>query len=359
MTDFLGDLRALPGFTLGFFGVQLEGAREVPRKDLVWALMVASEDDEAWVGGGIEFDYEPGGRRLEEAAKGSKALRAVVRALGGSAPLGATRLQASFSFGLDTLTWTTQFQFGSTQEITLAKIVLDLMAFIRNAVAAAQTTDPEFLEVSQVDTKKIADVHGLILTAIIFQSASLIALVLAAYKLPVWFSERLPTIASASAVFASFMQFVGIVTFSSSGLEKAFCDALDPTPDVSKLPCGMGACCAHSARAVNASSCSPPLASFSRPSRSAHRLWLLVRRGCDFLLDAVGHRLLALGALGRRRRGAPRQRQRRRQRQRELRLQDRRRRRGERRHARARGRHDACGRLPVGLGAARRAEAGD
>ena len=69
MTDFLGDLRALPGFTLGFFGVQLEGAREVPRKELVagrwraaialaflvWALMVASEDDEAWVGGGIEF----------------------------------------------------------------------------------------------------------------------------------------------------------------------------------------------------------------------------------------------------------------------------------------------------------------
>jgi hypothetical protein len=190
-----------------------------------------------------EFDYTPGGRRLSEAVADNKSLRAVVRALGGAAPagaLGATRLQASFSFGLDTLTWSAQFVFGATQEVTLAKIVLDLLAFIRNAVAAAKTTDPEFLEVSQVDTRKLADVKGLILTAIIAQSASLIALALAAWKLPVWFSAHLPAFSSVSAVFAAFMQFCGIVTFASSGLEKAFCDALDPTPDVSKLPCGMG-----------------------------------------------------------------------------------------------------------------------
>ena len=67
MTDVVADVRALPAFALGFFGVQLEGAREVPRKDLVagrwrsalalaflvWALMIASEDDEEWVGGGV------------------------------------------------------------------------------------------------------------------------------------------------------------------------------------------------------------------------------------------------------------------------------------------------------------------
>ena len=255
--DFVGDLRALPAFALGFFGVQLEGARDVPRKDLVagrwraalvlaflvWALMVASEDDEEWVSGGVEFDYTPGGRRLEDAARGSKAMRAVVRALGGAAPagaLGATRLQAYFSFGLDSLTWNAQFQFGSTGEITLAKIVLDLMAFIRNAVAASRTTDPEFLEVSQVDTTKIADVHGLVFTAIFFQSFSLLTLAFAAWKLPVWWSERLPAASSACAVLGAFFQFCGVVTFASSGLEKAFCDALDPTPDISKLPCGMG-----------------------------------------------------------------------------------------------------------------------
>ena len=162
MDSMIADLRALPGWALGFFGVQLESAPTLPRAELVagrwrssialafltWALMTASEADEEWVGGGVEFDYTPGGRRLTDgpAPRGSAAaaLRAVTRALGGAAPadaLGATRLQASFSFGLDTLTWSAQFVFGATQEVTLAKIVLDLMAFIRNAVAAAKTTE--------------------------------------------------------------------------------------------------------------------------------------------------------------------------------------------------------------------------
>ena len=258
MAHLLDDLRALPGAALGFFGLQIDGARELPRSELVagrwrssialaflvWALMTASEADEQWVGGGVEFDYEPGGRRLAaEGDRGAAALRAVTRALGGAAPagaLGATRLQASFSFGLDTLTWSAQFVFGATQEVTLAKIVLDLLAFIRNAVAAAKTTDPEFLEVSQVDTRKIADVHGLIATAIVFQSASLLLLVLSAWRLPTWGSAHYAKLSSASACMAAFMQFCGVVTFAASGLEKAFCDALDPTPDVSKLPCGMG-----------------------------------------------------------------------------------------------------------------------
>jgi len=91
-----------------------------------------------------------------------------------------------------------------------------------------------------VDTRKIADVHGLIATAIVSQTASLVLVMLCAWRLKAWGSQYYAAVASGSAVMGAFMQFCGVVTFAASGLEKAFCDALDPTPDVSKLPCGMG-----------------------------------------------------------------------------------------------------------------------
>jgi hypothetical protein len=253
------DLLAVPGWLLGFFGFQLGSAAKLSPAELVagrwrssillaflvWTLMTASEADEAWVAGAVTFDYTPGneGRRLASGG-GEAALRSITRALGGAAPagaLGATRLQASFLFGLDSFLLRTEFVFESSQEVTLATIVLDLMAFIRNAVAgAAAGTEAEFLELSKIDTRKIADVHGLVTAAIVFQSFSLAALIICAWKVPVWFRQHMPAISCASAAMGAFMQFCAICTFAASGLEKAFCDALDPTPDVVKLPCGYG-----------------------------------------------------------------------------------------------------------------------
>jgi len=105
---------------------------------------------------------------------------------------------------------------------------------------AAAGNDPEFLELSKIDATKIADVHGLVFAAIFFQSFSLAALLIVAWRIPIWFAKHMPTISCAGAALGSFMQFCAICTFASSGLEKAFCDALDPTPDVVKNPCGYG-----------------------------------------------------------------------------------------------------------------------
>lgn len=184
------------------------------------------------------------GRRLEGAAAPARGSSALLRALArAAAPAGLAapaRLQASFSFGLDTLTWSTQFVFGASGETTQAKIVLDLLAFIRNAVAASKTTDPEFIELSQIDVSKISSTRDLLTAAIVGQSFSLIMLVLCAWKIPVWLLARFPQFASGAAVFAAFFQFVSVVNFAAAGLEKAFCDSLDPDPTVTLLPCGQG-----------------------------------------------------------------------------------------------------------------------
>ena len=271
MADAIMDyLRAAPGACLGFFGYQLASAPTLKREALVagrWRtslivgfllfnLLSASVLDEEWVAGGLEFDFEP-------VQATESAMRRVVRSV---LPLGARppalvpaveagaaprrlqtpnpqRLTASFSFGLDTISWNTQFVFAYTQETADARILLGLLPFIRNAVAAAKSSDPEFLELSGIDTTRIAATQGLLNTAIVLQVIAFVLTLLASYRLPAlgqWLLSKTPLVVKAAAPLATFFASVAIFNYSGSGLQKAFCDALDPDPSVTLKPCQYG-----------------------------------------------------------------------------------------------------------------------
>jgi hypothetical protein len=208
---------------------------------ICWSLQTASLTDEEWVGGGVEFDFEP-----TQVSTLNPLFRGLLSRSSTKVSTGATRFQASFSYGLDILTWVSQFQLSASQEVTVAKIQFDLLAFIRNCIADISQGGNQFKELSQVDISKLASTRDLLTTGIVLQSISLLLLllVLACYKIPLFGTYALSKFHLIVKVFAPlgcFLHFVGICNFAGSGLLKAFCDAFDPDPTLGFLPCGYGA----------------------------------------------------------------------------------------------------------------------
>lgn len=209
---------------------------------ICWSLQNASLFDEEWVGGGVEFDFQPTDESVSRVSPFIRTL--ITNPQSKKLSADPSRFKASFSYGLDILTWVTQFQFSSSNEVTVAKIQFDLLAFIRNAVADIASGGNQFNELANVDTRKLNSTRDLLTTGIVLQSTSVILMGLASYKIPLFGSYALSKYHLVAKVFAPlgcFLHAVGIFVFSASGLEKAFCDAFDPDPTLGFLPCGYGA----------------------------------------------------------------------------------------------------------------------
>jgi hypothetical protein len=236
---------------LAFFGVSSRNDKDIQSAGrwrsailigfICWSLQNASLFDEEWVGGGVEFDFNP-----ETMSRMNPFIQKLVSSQSNVKNLHADppRFKASFSYGLDILTWVTQIQFSASNEVSIAKIQFDLLAFIRNCVADIALGGNQFKELASVDTTKLNSTKDLLTIGLVLQYITLILMILASYKIPLFGSyalSRYHLVAKLFGPLGCFLHAVGIFNFAGSGLLKGFCDAFDPDPTLGFLPCGYGA----------------------------------------------------------------------------------------------------------------------